>query len=85
MERSPASADSQQGLPSVHRIARLDRDADHFAAPAGDDVGHHLHRFQRHHFVAFINDLADADMDGLHHPAQGRDFIARSGGSDGRL
>ena len=82
MERSPASADRQQSLSGVHRIARLHRDADDFAAPAGDNVSDHLHRFQRHHFIALIDDLADADMNGLHHPAQGREFIARPGSAN---
>ena len=79
MERSWRSADGQQHLPGVHRIARFDRDADDFAAPAGDDVRDHLHGFQRDQFVALVDGLTDADVNRLHHAAQRRDFIARPG------
>jgi hypothetical protein len=47
-------------------------------------VGDHLHRFQRHQFIALVDHLADVDMHRLHYAAQRRDFIARPGGAWGR-
>lgn len=79
MERSGPSADGQQYLPRVHRIARLDRDVGDAATPTGDDMRDHLHGLQGHQFFTLVDDLANVDMNRLYHAAQRRDLIASTG------